>query len=146
MKIEDSKFNLIIQKKIELPVGNFYIFSDYLISEIHKDAKFTWQDAEIIINQVYDFFGTRDVKLSYISNRIHDYDVKAIAWFQFFKNREIVNAVAIINYNENTCILNSIETMVSKNKFRHFDSLEKAISWIKTCKQSFIVNKKARAI
>jgi len=76
MQIENSKYNLLVKKKIETDVGVFYIFEEFIVGEFNEDVQVTWKIIEDLMEQVFDFFGTRDKKLCYVSNRVYYYEIK----------------------------------------------------------------------
>ncbi|MBT8261536.1 MAG: hypothetical protein KJO05_01860 [Bacteroidia bacterium] len=134
MKIESSKYRGLYRYKISEPFGNFYIFDDYVISEINEGVHFNWELAEIVIEQVYDYFGSRDIKLSYISNRIHSYSLHPQDWLRFYQERHQLEAFAIVAYNKIGLMNVILEKLFSQTRIRKFRNLDVAIEWVSEIK------------
>ena len=134
MKIEESKYKFIYRHKISEPFGNFYIFDDYVISEINEGIHFNWALAEIVIEQIYDSFGSRNVKLSFISNRINSYSLHPQDWMCFYKQGYQLQAYAIVAYNKIGLMNVILEKLFSQTRIRKFHHLDDAVNWIEEIK------------
>ncbi len=131
MRIEDSKYRLIVKKKITIEEGDFYIFDDFVVSEIKEGAIFNWECAEGLIEQIYEYFGSRDIRVAYISNRINSYSIYPQDWLKFFKSRQNLTSIAVVTKNR-TGLSNFIfEMLFVKTKLQKFTSLDEAIIWAK---------------
>ena len=116
--------------KFSEPFGEFYLFENFLVSEIAEGVHFDWEKAEIIIHRVYDYFGTKDVELGYLSNRVNSYSITAQDWLKFYKERHTVGRVAIVAYEEKGFLSVQLEKMFTRSTYKTFHSLEDAVSWL----------------
>ena len=131
MKVEESKYKLIYKHKILEPYGTFYLFDGYVISEINEGVHFNWELAEQVIEKVYDFYGTRDIKVSYISNRINSYSLYPQDWLRFYKERHQLVCYAIVAYNRIGLMNVILEKIFSQTRIRKFNHLDEAVEWVK---------------
>lgn len=129
MKLEDSPLIKDCFVKISEPFGNFYIFEKFVISEIAEGVHFDWSKASCLIEKVYQYFGSRDVDINYISNRVHSYSVNAQDWLKFYKKRHKLARVAVVAYEEKGLLSVKIEKMFSKSKYKTFHTLDNAVKW-----------------
>lgn len=134
MKIEDSKYKFSYRHKIAEPFGNFYLFDNYVISEINEGVHFNWELAKGVIEQVYDYYGTRDIRVSYISNRVHSYSLHPQDWLRFYKERHQLEAFAVVVHNKIGLMNVILEKLFSQTRIRKFHFLEDAVNWIEALK------------
>lgn len=130
MKVEESKYKDRYQKKISLHCGNFYIFDTYVISEISEGVHFNWELAEEVIELVYDHFGSRNIKVAYISNRVNNYSVHAQDWLNFYKERHHLEAFAVVAYSKLGLMNVILEKVFSQIRLKKFSSLDEAVQWV----------------
>ena len=130
LKIEDSPYKDLYQKKLSLASGNFYIFEKYVIGEIHEGVHFNWDIAREVIELVYLHFDSRDIKVAYISNRVNSYSVHAQDWINFYKERNHLEAFAVVAYTKMGFMNVVLEKIFSQARMRKFHSMEEAIAWI----------------
>ena len=57
MRVEDSKYKDLYDKKVSLDSGNFYFFKKLIIAEINNDVHFTWEIAKESIDKAYEHYG-----------------------------------------------------------------------------------------
>lgn len=126
------------RERLSLDSGNFYIFDHFVIGEIHEGLHFDWETAKVVIEGVYDHFGTRDIKVSYVSNRINSYSVQPKDWLNFFKDRHKVKSVAVVAYNKMGMMSVVLERIFSKAPIRKFNNLEAAVNWVLDGKNSTV--------
>lgn len=129
-RIEESTYKNVYLHKLELVSGNFYIFDTFVVGEINEGVHFNWQIAEGVIEKVYEYFGTRDIKVSYISNRVNDYSVHAQDWIQFYKERHHLESFAIVAYSKIGLMNVILEKIFSQTRIKKFENLDKAIEWV----------------
>ncbi|NND62435.1 MAG: hypothetical protein HKN48_04510 [Flavobacteriaceae bacterium] len=134
LPLEQSKYANSYREKIDFSFGNFYIFDDYVVGEVAEGIHFNWDKAKLIIEAVYNYFNDREIKVSYVSNRIHSYSVQPNDWIQFFKERHNIKAVAVVSHNEKGLMSVVLEKIFSKAPIRKFRELDKAVDWILTNK------------
>lgn len=127
--VEKSSFRDKYLTKFEFEFGVFYVFDRFIIGEIREGGHYNWEKAKILTNKVYKYFGTEDVDLSYISNRIHSYSIEPQDWLDFFKHNKL-KSVGVVTYNETGTISIALERIFSKAPIKMFSSLESAVSWV----------------
>ena len=132
MKLEDSPLLKNCFIKFSEPFGDFFIFENFVVGEMVEGTHFDWEKAEILLKRIYDYFGTRDVDLSYISNRVNSYSVTAQDWLKFYQERHTVNKVAVVSYNSKGFMSVQLEKLFSKSTYKKFNSLEEAVQWVDT--------------
>ncbi len=130
MKLEDSPYIKDCFLKVSEPFGNFYIFEKFIVSEISEGVHFDWDKAARLIEKVHEFFGSSDIKINYISNRVHSYSVNAQDWLKFYKERHNVARVAVVAHEEKGFLSVKLEKMFTKSTYQTFNSLEDAIDWV----------------
>ncbi len=129
MKLEDSPLIKSCFVKFTEPFGEFYIFEKFVVSEISEGVHFDWEKAKIIIEKVYQYFGSNDIQINYISNRVNSYSVNPQDWLKFYKERHQVERVAIVAYEEKAFLSVQLEKLFTKSTYKTFHSLEKAVIW-----------------
>jgi len=130
VRLEESKYKDKFEAKIVLPEGNFYIFKKFVVGEVAQDVHFNWELAQIVLEKVYDYLGSRDVKMAYISNRVNAYSVHPQDWLQFYKERHHLEAFAVVAYNKIGFMNVVLEKIFSQTRIRKFSELEKAVQWV----------------
>ncbi|GAB5399574.1 MAG: hypothetical protein Aureis2KO_11590 [Aureisphaera sp.] len=129
VKVENSKYREHYLKKLEFDFGNFYIFDTYVIGEISEGIHFNWDLASKVIYAVYDYFGTTDLKVAYISNRVNSYSVQPKDWMQFFKERHHIKCIAVVAYSKLGWMSVVLEKIFSNAPIKKFKDLDSAIDW-----------------
>ena len=132
LRVEDSIFKYSYQTKIVLDAGNFYVFDQFIIGEVHEGEHIGWETVKVLIDKVYEHFGTRDIDVAYISNRIHSYSIQPKDWLNFYRERHKISSLSIVAYNKLGAMNIALERVFSKAPFKKFNSLETAIDWVKT--------------
>ncbi len=127
--VEKSKYREHFLKKLSFDFGNFYIFEEYVIGEISEGVHFNWDLAKQVIDAVYDYFGTTDLTIAYISNRVHSYSVQPKDWMQFFKERHHIKCIAVVAYNKMGWMSVVLEKIFSNAPIKKFKDMDSAIDW-----------------
>lgn len=130
LKVEESSFNNLYLKKLSLASGNFYIFEKFVIGEVHTGVHFNWDTANEVIEQVYTHFGSRNIKVSYISNRVNTYTTHAQDWIRFYKERNHLEAFAVVVYSKLGFMNVVFELIFAQTQLRKFNSLEDTVAWV----------------
>ncbi len=133
IKVEDSKYRDLYREKLTFDSGNFYIFDTYVIAEIAEGYHFDWPSAKVVIDAVYEHFGTKDIKVSYVSNRVNSYSVQPKDWLNFFKERHKIRCIAIVAYSQGGVMSVVLEKIFSKAPMRKFSNLDDGVDWAITC-------------
>ena len=102
-----------------------------MVSEIFEGVAFDWDSANGIIEKIYEFYGSRDIKIGYISNRVNSYSLYPQDWIKFFKNRHQLSCMAILSTNKTRLANGMLEKLFVKTKLKNFKDLDEAIQWVK---------------
>ncbi|MEO8773863.1 MAG: hypothetical protein ABI371_05990 [Gelidibacter sp.] len=135
MRFEESKyFNLLPHSKIEFSFGNYYLFDNFVISELHEGVHFHWDKILEVIGALMDYYG-EGIRIAYISNRVYSYSIEPQLWYRFHKEFDFFIATATIAYNDFAYINASLEKQFTKISFKRCDNLDEAIAWVKNLKE-----------
>jgi len=131
VRVEESKYNNLYEKKIVHHLGNFYFFKDYVISEINEGIHFNYENGKEIIDMAYEHYG-EGIKVAYISNRVNSYSLDPRDWITFYKERHKLEAFAIVAYNKIGIMNAVLEKLFSQTRIGRFDNLDEAVNWVMT--------------
>ena len=135
MKFEDSSyFHSLTHNKVEFSFGNFFLFDNFIISEIDEGIHFDWDKIQEVVGMLYDNFG-KELRIGYISNRINSYSIDPQNWVDFQEQHGFIVASAIISYSEFAYMNATIEKRFSENSLKRCINLDDAISWIQNLKE-----------
>lgn len=135
MRFEESKyFNLLPHSKIEFPFGNYYLFDNFVISELDEGVHFDWDKILDVIAALMDNYGD-EIEIAYISNRVHSYSIEPQLWYRFHSEYNFIIATATVAYNDFGYINASIEKQFAKISLKRCEDLAAAISWVKQLKE-----------
>lgn len=135
MRVEDSKYNNLYDKKVSLKSGNLYFFKKFIITEMNEGVHFNWEMAQDSIAEAYEHYG-EDNKVAYISNRVNSYSVNAQDWLKFYQHRHHLEAIAIVAYNKVGLMNVEIEKIFNQTQLRKFNKLDDAVNWVHSVKGS----------
>ena len=134
MRFEESKYyNKLKHKKLRFPFGNFYLCDFFLVSELKEGVHFGWEEVKLLVKKIIKLYGS-DIKLGYISNRIHSYSSDPNSWKRVDKEYGIIVASAIIYYSDFTYKNASLEKSFSEKSIKRCMSLDEAIIWMTNLK------------
>ena len=135
MKFEDSSYFLnLAHSKVEFSFGNFFLFENFIISELDEGIHFDWDKIQEVVGMLYDNFG-KEIRIGYISNRINSYSIDPQNWVDFQEQHGFIVASAIISYSEFAYMNATIEKRFSENSLKRCINLDDAISWIQNLKE-----------
>lgn len=140
MRIEESKYENGYDKKVTIKSGDFYFFKKFVVAEIAEGVHFDWELAKEVIAMAYDHYG-QDIRVAYISNRVNSYSVNAPDWLNFYKERHHLEAIAIVAYDKMGIMNVVLEKIFNQTRLRKFKSLDEAVAWVSTIKDSSEVEK-----
>lgn len=130
MKFEDSNFaKSLSYKLLELPFGNFYLLNRFMITEIHSEKHFGWDEVEILIPSIVNHYG-EDVNIAYISNRVNSYSFDPNSWIKFEEQYGFIFAGAVVYYNQINELNATLEKSLMQNSLKRCRSLDEAINWV----------------
>ena len=135
MKFKDSTKYHLNRKTLQFDEGNFYITDTFVVGEINEGAHFSWETAEKIIEAVYECYDSRDINISYISNRINNYSISPVDWYKFFTNNHKLRSISIISYSPTSLAFYFLEKFFIKTRLEKFDNLEACIEILSKNKQ-----------
>lgn len=130
MIYKDSTHYHLTKKVLNFKEGTFYISDDFVVGEIAEGSHFDWNTAEKIIEAVYDHFGSRDIDISYVSNRINNYSISPVDWYKFFINKHKLKSISIVSYSPSGLAFFFLEKFFIKTKLLKFNNLDNAIDHI----------------
>ena len=136
--VENSVFKDRYQVKFVLEFGNFYIFDKYIIGEVHEGEHVGWDAVKILIDRVYEHFGSSDIDIAYISNRIHSYSLQPKDWLNFYRERHKIKSFSIVAYNKLGAMNIALERIFSKAPIKNFSNLEAAVDWVLNGKNNMV--------
>ncbi|MEL7269694.1 MAG: hypothetical protein AAGL34_08975 [Bacteroidota bacterium] len=123
--IETSHYNHVV-RKLRYPFGDFYLFENFVISEIREDVVFTWKDhAQRVVEEISAYYENNGSEVVYISNRVHAYAVVPSDWLKFFKYSYSLKGYAVVAQTKNSIL----ESLFMSSKMRNFPRLDDAIAW-----------------
>lgn len=115
---------------LNYPFGEFYLFDDYIVSEIKAGEVVSWDTVgKLLVTDIREIYGTRSKELVYISNRVNKYAVMPSDWIKFKRNDCNIKAYAIVSYNKRGYFNALLEKLFFSSRLQFFTSLDCAISW-----------------
>ena len=123
--IETAYYNDVVSK-LRYPFGDFYLFENFVISEIREDVVFTWKDhARQVVEEISAYYQNNGSDIVYISNRVNAYAVVPSDWLKFFKYSYSLKGYAVVAQTKNSVL----ESLFMSSKMRNFPRLDDAIAW-----------------
>ncbi len=119
------------QQILKLAFGEVTFLDRIQIAEINEGVLFDIPENQEILDLARDRFN--EEKYGYISHRVNSYSVNPIIYMEA-ANFPKLAAVAIVSSNpvtRNTALIEK-QFFKDKNAFEVFETLEEAITWIKT--------------
>lgn len=130
--LKDSIYYHQAIKIVEYSFGSFFLFDEFIVSEINEGVTFTWEDhAKQVVEELTDLYEDNGKGKVYISNRVHSFSVKPSDWLKFFRSNYNLKAYCIVSYNKPSFITSLIEKLFMKSTFKTFHNIEDAIIWAK---------------
>ncbi len=129
MRVEESKYKDLYEKKVVLESGSFYFFEKYIIAEIDEGVHYDWEAAKKMVDKAYEHYG-EEPKVAYITNRVNSYSVDPQDWLKFYKERHHLEAYAIVAYNRIGLMNVVLEKLFSQTRIRKFSHLDDAVEWV----------------
>ena len=128
MKIEDSIYINLEHEEVILPFGNFYLFRNFVVSELNEGVHFDWKKVKIISDIMLNHYGD-SYNLVYLSNRINSYSIEPQSWLKFDEKYHLVKSTGIIAYDNRGGLSVVLERLFSKSSIKKFRSLKKGMEW-----------------
>jgi len=128
--VENSVFKDTYRVKLVLNFGDFYVFDKYIIGQVNEGEHVGWDAVKVLIDSVYEHFGSTDIDIAYISNRIHSYSLQPKDWLNFYRERHKIESFNIVTYNKLGAMNIALERIFSKAPIKKFSNLETAVDWV----------------
>ncbi len=129
MRIEDSKYSTLYDKKVSVNSGDFFFFKKFVVGEIGEGVHFNWELAKEVVQMANDHYG-KVIKVAYISNRVNSYSVHAQDWQKFYKEKNQMEAMAVVAYNKIGIMNVVLENIFIQSNVKKFNVLDDAINWV----------------
>lgn len=135
MRFQESIYSDSIKyTKLEFSFGNFYLFNNFIISEIHEGIHFNWDKILEVIGALIDYYGEY-IEIAYIANRVNSYSTEPHLWYRFHDEFNFIIACATVAYNDFGYINASIEKQCAQISFKRCRNLPEAINWVNKLKE-----------
>lgn len=135
MRFEESiYFDLLPHNKLEFSFGNYYLFENFVIAELHEGTHFDWDKILEVIGALLDYYGEH-IEIAYISNRVDSYSIEPQLWHRFHKEFNFIIAIAAVAYSDFGYINASIEKQFAQISMKRCEELPEAMDWIKNLKE-----------
>jgi len=132
VSIKNSIFKSEVRKELNFHFGDFFFFDGFVVSEIKEGIVFSWEHARSILDEVSEFYGeaVSGHHIIYISNRIHEYNVKPVDWLRFTMFAFKLKGYAVIARSSIEKRNARLEAMFIPAKFKIFPNVFEAIQWV----------------
>lgn len=135
MRFEESiYFDLLPHNKLEFSFGNYYLFENFVIAELHEGTHFDWDKILEVIGAFLDYYGEH-IEIAYISNRIFSYSLEPQLWLKFHEQFDFIIAAATVAYSDFGYINASIEKKFAQISMKRCRKLSEAMDWVKNLKE-----------
>lgn len=130
--VKDTSYYQNALHVLNYTFGDFYLYDDFIISEIHAGEVVSWDTVgQLLVTDIREIYGSRSKELVYISNRVNKYAVMPSDWIKFKKNDCNIKAYGIVSYNKRAYLNALLEKLFFSARLQFFTSLDSAISWAK---------------
>lgn len=122
----------MLTKQIDLDFGKVIIHENILIAKLNEGVLFDVENNRKLLELGNEIF--KGENYGYISHRVNSYAVDPMVYFES-ANAENLKAIAVVSENEMTRRnAEQVERKFYKNSnsFEVFQTLEEAVTWIKT--------------
>lgn len=114
---------------LELEVGNFYFYDEFVVAEINEGIEFAFENSRVLFDFAIEKY--KKVPFGYISNRINSYTTFPVDYKKTYNYLPSLVAFAIITYTNVAKNFTAVEKKFSKNPYQNFTKLEDAIKWVR---------------
>ncbi|WP_405370394.1 MULTISPECIES: hypothetical protein [unclassified Nonlabens] len=129
ISIKNTIFYSEVLKELNYHFGDFYFFEGFVVSEIKEGVNFSWDYAKIVIHEVSQYYNTKGKEIVYLSNRIHNYNVKPVDWLKYTMHAFKLKGYGIV-VNSNVGRKNALfESIFIPTRFKTFTSTLDGIQW-----------------
>lgn len=115
-----------MKKSLNLSIGNFYIYDNYLIVEINEGKTVTTESNKILEGIANTYYSSK--KFVYITHRVNSYAVDPAVYKKTSQIKNLAGFAVVANTR--VALSNAeIERLFLKKPFGIFRDLDKAIAW-----------------
>ena len=141
-KLKDSPFYETPLHILNYDFGEFYLYENFIVGEIHEEVLFSWSDHGIfLIKELKSIYSHNWNSIKYISNRVHKYSVVPSDWMKFAKLNKNFIGYGIVTYSKREYFNGLLEKAFVPTKMQNFTSLKEAIDWANINESSSIEKK-----
>ena len=126
---KSTYFNQLTYKKLVFPFGKFYLFDNFVISELNEGIHFDWGKIQELSVELISHYGY-NISIAYISNRIHSHSIDPHLWTNFNKEFGFIVANAVVVYDDISYMNATLEKQFTGKSLKRCSSLEEAIHWV----------------
>lgn len=135
MRFEKSPYyNAMAFKKTTLPIGDFYMLEFFVIAEIKEGMHIGVEACQEIIIALVAHYG-EDLKIGFISNRIHSFSIDLRQWVKYNTDFDFIMATAIVFYDDLNFNIATIEKKLANYSTKRCHDLGQAIEWMHSLKE-----------
>ncbi|BAO54584.1 hypothetical protein [Nonlabens marinus] len=129
--IKESDYSQYILHKIHRPYADFYLFDNFVVSEVHEGAIFGGMEALDIFSLLMEFYDgvKRSMEFVYLSNRVNSYSTRPVDWLDFKFMDQYLKGYGIIDDRVRAEQNAFLEKQFVPCKFQFFNNLETAVQW-----------------
>ncbi|AZQ43384.1 hypothetical protein [Nonlabens ponticola] len=132
ISVSESVFKDDILEVLTFPFGKFYLFRNFIVSEVNEDVVFSSKQAQLVLDASLEFYeklGDLSKKV-YIANRINAYSVKPLGWLKFTFLTERLYGYAVVTNTSGGFTNAILESTFVPVEFKSFTELVDAIQWV----------------
>ncbi len=130
-KLKDTPYYYKAIHEINYSFGDFYLFDTFVVGEFRENVNVSWKEnGKLIAEELSNLYDNNGKDIVYISHRVNDYSLVPTDWKTFFNLKYNLKAYGIISYTRTGFFNAMLERMFINSKFKWFNSLEDAISWV----------------
>lgn len=130
MRFEASPYHdTMAFKKVTLPIGDFYMLDFFVIAEINEGVHIGTEACQEILIALVAHYG-EDLKIGFISNRIHSFSIDIRLWVKYNTDFDFIFATAIVFYDDLNFNMATLEKKLSNYSTKRCHNLEQAIDWM----------------
>ena len=140
--IKESDYSPYILHKIHRPYANFYLFDNFVVSEVCEGAVFGGMEALDIFLLLMEFYDgvKRPMEFVYLSNRVNSYSTRPVDWLDFKFMDQYLKGYGIIDDRIRAEQSAYLEKQFVPCEFKHFRDLESAAQWAVELQRNHRVN------
>jgi hypothetical protein len=128
-KSETHSLPYVLEDTYILQFGTFYFYETFVVAEIQDKVSFDKKMAQMVI-ELIDSHYEKGAQIGYITNKIHNYSIKASAWYKFFEIRYRLKGYAVVNNKKPNPIYCALRKLLYKSAKCEYNTILEAASWL----------------